>query len=103
MKSQDRRYKHPDQKAMRFYKLHMRKNCGNFAVALFEKSTGIKNLYALSPVISFFFPKPLHKIADYIEERLPRVLQRLIHKINIVVRGVLPWHLAPRQRALEDA
>lgn len=101
-KNKKRTYSHPDKKAMNFYKKHMRKNCGNFAVALFEDLTGIQNLYTLFPLMRVLFPKPFHYVSDWIEGHLPTFLQHLIQKVNIVLRGVIPWHLIPKQKKLSQ-
>lgn len=99
-KSENSKYQSQDKEAMSFYKKHMRKNCGNFAVALFEKVTGINNLYTRFPLMRVLFPKPFHQVSDWLEERLPSIFRYAIQKINIVVRGVIPWHVIPKQRKL---
>lgn len=99
-KRTNKSFTHPNKKAMLFYKRHMRKNCGNFAVALFEDLTGIQNLYTLFPIMRVIFPKPFHYVSDWLEERLPAFLARSIQKMNIVARGVIPWRLIPQQEKL---
>lgn len=99
-KEQDSLYKHPDLEVEHFYREYMKKNCGNFACALFEKATGTKGLFTFMPIMKVLFPKFLYKIEDWLEDHLPKSMKYIIVKVNIVVRGVMPWELIPKQKEL---
>lgn len=101
-KHQKSSYKHPEPEVENFYRQHMEKNCGNFACALFHKLTG-KDVYALMPVMKVLFPKFLYKIEDWLEDMLPSFLKTIIRKINIVARGVMPWELITKQKAINKS
>lgn len=101
-KRKNHRFTHPDKKVEQFYRDHLNKSCGNFAVALYERRAGTK--YKLQstriPFMTLLFPRFIHRPLDWLENKLPYRVRHIFDKIKIGTRGVMPWLLIQKMKAM---